>query len=98
MQSANEFYADRGLVRTSITFHPDTVETLKRKADELKVTQGEVVDAFAAILESNPELLAQFNVAIESIKAEKLRVRSELKEKKKKLNKLLREGKLDNVL
>lgn len=61
-----EFYAEKGLKRTTITLRPSTVEFLGNKAKqftkEVKIaTQGELVDVMAQLYESNPQFAEIMN-------------------------------------
>ncbi|WP_113755137.1 hypothetical protein [Acinetobacter baumannii] len=71
--NSSKFYKEKGLVRTSITLRPETIQTLENMAKQHKLTQGEIVDAFARLLESG-------NLSDQEKIAEKER-RKELKKK-----------------
>lgn len=102
-QTPNEFYADRGMIRTSITLDRPTVDTLAdfSKAlsnDDVKITQGDVVIILAELLLTNGEVKQAFNDRLKAFKQQKRKDREELREKKKKAKKLLLSGALDDLL
>lgn len=102
-QTPNEFYADRGMVRTSITLDQPTIDFLGEQAKELsdsetKITQGEIVILLSQLLQDDQALQAAFNQRVSAFKEDKIKARNELKEKKRKAKKLLMSGALDNLL
>jgi hypothetical protein len=102
-QTPNEFYADRGLVRTSITLDEPTIAFLGDHAkalsdDETKVTQGEIVILLTQLLQEDQAVQAAFNQRFSAFRDDKIKARNELKEKKKKAKKLLLSGALDQIL
>lgn len=106
-QSPNEFYADRGLVRTSITLHPNTINYLKITVDalneslgkgETKLTQGELVDALCRLIQQNDNVEKLLLEKLEEVKVEKANARQEMLDKKRQARQLLKEGKLDHLL
>lgn len=101
--SPTEFYKERGLVRTGITLDRETIDFLGDKAKEYSekgnlVTQGEVVIIMSQLLAQDQGIAAKFEQLMNGYKAEKAAEREALKEKKKKLKKLMKEGKLDHLL
>lgn len=102
-QTPNEFYADRGLVRTSITLDADTIAFLGDQAkalsnDETKVTQGEIVILLSQMLQDDQAVKVAFNQRFLAFREQKIKERNELREKKKKAKKLLLSGALDQIL
>ena len=102
-QTPNEFYADRGLVRTFITLTPEAIDILGVKAKELtddkysKVTQGEIVTILVDILTTGV-IDQEFNARLEQLKADKINARNERLERSRKAKELLKSGKLDHLL
>ncbi|MDH2045680.1 hypothetical protein N5J31_01895 [Acinetobacter johnsonii] len=102
-QTPNEFYADRGLVRTSITLTPEAIDILGAKAKELtddkysKVTQGEIVTILVDIWTTGV-IDQEFNARLEQLKADKINARNERLERSRKAKELLKSGKLDHLL
>ena len=102
-QTPNEFYADRGLVRTSITLDAETIAFLGEKAkalsdDEIKITQGEIVIILNQMLAEDQATQAAFAERLLAFRENKIKERNELKEKKKKAKKLFLKGELDHLL
>lgn len=106
-QTPNEFYADRGLVRTSITFRPETIQFLKEEIDrrneglsknDVKLTQGELVDAFCALLGESDNIKQLLDDKIESIKMEKIKARQDLLAKKKRDKAIAKRDKLNEII
>lgn len=102
-QTPNEFYAERGLVRTSITLDQDTIDFLGEQAktlsdDETKVTQGEIVILLSELLKDDQAVQSVFNQRLSAFKEAKVKARNELREKKKKAKKLLLSGALNHLL
>jgi len=75
--NSSKFYKEKGLVRTSITLRPETIQTLENMAKQHKLTQGEIVDAFEHI---------------EAIREEKIAEKERRKELKKKALELIKSG------
>lgn len=101
--SPTEFYKERGLVRTSITLDRETIHYLDEKAKENSVpgqmiTQGEVVILLCKLLEQDSNFKDQFNGLMDNYKIQKAKKREALREKKKKIKKLMLAGKLDHLL
>lgn len=71
-----EFYAEKGLKRTTITLRPSTVEFLGSKAKqftkEVKIaTQGELVDVMAQLYATNPQFAEMMNQGMTKLLANK---------------------------
>lgn len=71
-----EFYAEKGLKRTTITLRPSTVEFLGSKAKqftkEIKIaTQGELVDVMAQLYATNPQFAEMMNQGMTDFLANK---------------------------
>lgn len=71
-----EFYAEKGLKRTTITLRPSTVEFLGSKAkqftQEVKIaTQGELVDVMAQLYATNPQFAEMMNQGMMELLANK---------------------------
>lgn len=71
-----EFYAEKGLKRTTITLRPSTVEFLGSKAkqftQEVKIaTQGELVDVMAQLYATNPQFAEMMNKGMMELLANK---------------------------
>lgn len=71
-----EFYAEKGLKRTTITLRPSTVEFLGSKAKqftkEVKIaTQGELVDVMAQLYTTNPQFAEMMNQGMTKLLANK---------------------------
>lgn len=101
-QTPNEFYADRGLVRTSITLSPEAIDTLgemsKQHTDEsTKVTQGEIVGVLLDILKTGV-IDQEFNTRLDEHKKVKIQESEERKARNRKAKELLKSGKLDHLL
>lgn len=71
-----EFYAEKGLKRTTITLRPSTVDFLGNKAKqftkEIKIaTQGEFVDVMAQLYATNSQFAEMMNQGMEEFLANK---------------------------
>ncbi|WP_354734456.1 hypothetical protein [Acinetobacter nosocomialis] len=92
--NATQFYKEKGLVRTSITLRPDTIQTLDTLAKQHKLTQGEIVDTIARLIESGALSEQAFSIHAEAIREEKLAEKERMKELKKKALELVKSGKV----
>lgn len=92
--NASQFYKEKGLVRTSITLRPETIQTLDTLAKQHKLTQGEIVDAIARLVEGGALSEQAFAVHAEAIREEKLAEKEKMKELKKKALELVKSGKV----
>ncbi|HEO0817018.1 hypothetical protein WKH82_17385 [Acinetobacter baumannii] len=80
-----EFYAEKGLKRTTITLRPSTVEFLgavaKQFTKEIKsTTQGELVDVMAQLYATNPQFAEMMNKGVTDLLANKEMQKSGRKE------------------